>query len=97
VKNFPLLTVGELIKTLKTYDPNMLVAIELGGFSPPQTTTVLSTLGYVNGDFYIKKSQRVHREYYMGDELPPEKKSDFVKCLILNAHATKEEVADSGL
>ena len=91
------LTVKQLIKTLQEYDDDMVVCIELGGFAPKDTTTIMSTLGFISGSFYIKKSHRVHKEYLMQDEVPAEKASDFVQCLVLNAHVTKQEVEDSGL
>jgi len=94
---FKNLTVGELIKTLQTYDPNLIICIENGGFAPPQTTVKMSELGYISGEFYMLNHFRVLKEYFLEDEIPERKRRDYTKCLVINAHATKKEVEDSGL
>ena len=85
------LTVGEAIKTLQGYDPNLILCIENGGFAPKQTTVVMSELGWISGEFAITKSHRIHKEYIMPDEIPPAKASDYMKVLVINAMTTKDE------
>ena len=85
------LTVGELIKTLQEYDPNSFVAIEAGGFAPPQTTALMSKMGYISGEFFVLSGQRAHKEYYLEEDIPERKRRDYIKCLVLNAHLAKGE------
>jgi len=85
------LTVGEAIRILSEYDPNLVLCIENGGFAPAQTTVVMSELGWISGEFAVTKSQRIHKEYIMADEVPPAKASDYMKVLVINAIIGKGE------
>jgi len=86
------LTIAELIKTLQEYDPKTLVAFDNSGHAPKQTTTLMSTIGFVSGDYLMLPSPRNQKEYFLEEDIAESERSKFVKVLVLNTTLGKDEI-----
>ena len=80
------LTVKELIKQLLDEDMDALVAFER--FDGTGRTVLVQDC-WQAGTFYMKREPQVQDEYLMEDEIPADKKDEYVKVLVLGAVADK--------
>ena len=88
------LTVREFIEQLQQEDMDAIIAFENNGY--PNTIVQIEDC-WQAGTFYMKREPRIQKEYLIEDEIPADKKSDYVKVLVLGAIATQEEVLKSGV
>ena len=78
------LTVRELVEQLKGEDMDALVAFEISGH---KGKTILANESWQAGTYFMKKSPRIQDEYLMEDEIPNDKRDDYVKVLVLGTAA----------
>ena len=76
------MTVRELIKHLLDEDMDALVAFE--NFDGTGRTILVANCWQAE-TFYMMKEPQVQKEYLMEDEIPPDKKHEYVKVLVLGA------------
>jgi len=89
------LTVRELIEQLSKEDQKAIVAIENNGY--PYTTTKMSTVGWLGGDYLMHKDLRIAKEYFDISEIAVEAMPEFDRVLVIGTTIGKDEVKKCGI
>jgi len=84
------LTVGDLIKSLSKYDPDLAIISLEGNYAPGEQAELLREGGHVKGEVLLLRIHRARKLYYLDVELPPIIRRDCSKLLVLDAKPKKD-------